>query len=86
MLHLSNISINPDYIVYIKWITVTNQYGDRIEPSIAVYIDLPHNLSGDDVTILYFPEDSPNAKLLKRWRDKQLTLAEQVERRELEIN
>lgn len=68
MIHLSNISINPSYIVAIKWSVIKDNKGNSIRPSVAVILDIP-DTNGED-TFLYFPEDSPNARLLKEARDK----------------
>lgn len=88
MIHLSNISINPEYIVYIQWNVIRNQYGDQIQPSIAVYLNQEKFDSENNPipVILHFPEDSPNAKLLRKWRDRQLTLIELHERQEMGLN
>lgn len=70
MLHLSNISINPEYIVVIRWNVTCDYNGFPIQPSIAVYLD--HERMGMETLqphIIYLPEDSPNARLLREWRD-----------------
>lgn len=81
MLHLSNISINTNYIVAIKWQVNHNDDGIPIQSSIAVYLDHERMVLGNhEPNILYLPEDSPNARLLREWRDKQLTIIEKLAR------
>jgi hypothetical protein len=70
MLHLSNISIHPEYIICIKWLVTKKHTGDDIQPSVAIFLDITESHALDSV--LYFPIDSPNAKLLRYAADTGL--------------
>lgn len=85
MLHLSNISINLEYLVMIQWNRVKNQHGSTIQESHMIFLNHEHQDAIGDLTmsVLQIPVDSPNAKLLEKWRDRQLTIREQTDREEL---
>lgn len=81
MIHLSNISINPEYIVLIRWNVTSKADGTPIQLSVAVYLDHEYVVLGElESHILYLPEESPNARLLREWRDRQLTIMEKLAR------